>query len=64
MDKWTPEETLALVERHRITHTHVVPTMFHRLLALPEAVKRRHDLSSLRWVLHGAAPVRRRSSRR
>ena len=56
MDKWTPEETLALVERHRITHTHVVPTMFHRLLALPDAVKRRHDLSSLRWVLHGAAP--------
>lgn len=56
MDKWTPEETLALVERHRITHTHVVPTMFHRLLALPEAERRRHDLSSLRWVLHGAAP--------
>ena len=56
MDKWTPEETLALVERRRITHTHVVPTMFHRLLALPAAVRQRHDLSSLRWVLHGAAP--------
>lgn len=56
MDKWTPEETLALVGRHRITHTHMVPTMFHRLLALPEAERRRHDLASLRWVLHGAAP--------
>ncbi|WP_374441482.1 AMP-binding protein [Stella sp.] len=56
MDKWTPEEMLAVVAARRITHTHAVPTMFHRLLALPEAERRRHDLSSLRWLLHGAAP--------
>jgi long-chain acyl-CoA synthetase len=56
MDGWDAEETLRLVERHRITHTHMVPTMFHRLLALPDDVKKRHDLSTLRFVLHGAAP--------
>jgi long-chain acyl-CoA synthetase len=57
MDGWHPEETLHLIERHRITHTHMVATMFHRLLALPDEVKARHDLSSLRYVLHGAAPT-------
>ena len=56
MDGWDAEETLRLVERHRVTHTHMVPTMFHRLLALPDDVKRRHDVASLRVVLHGAAP--------
>jgi len=57
MDKWDAEETLALIHEHRVTHTHMVATMFQRLLALPEAVKRRYDLSSLRYVLHGAAPT-------
>jgi long-chain acyl-CoA synthetase len=56
MDGWDAEETLRLVERQRVTHTHMVPTMFHRLLALPDDVKARYDLSSLRVVLHGAAP--------
>jgi long-chain acyl-CoA synthetase len=56
MERWEPEATLAMIERHRVTHTHMVPTMFHRLLALPEDVRRRYDLSSLRFVLHGAAP--------
>ena len=56
MDGWDAQETLRLVEQHRVTHTHMVPTMFHRLLALPDEVKQRHDLSSLRVVLHGAAP--------
>jgi long-chain acyl-CoA synthetase len=56
MDAWHPLETLSLVERHRVTHTHMVPTMFHRLLALPDAERRRHDLSSLLAVVHGAAP--------
>lgn len=54
--RFDPEELLALIERHRVTHMHIVPTMFVRLLKLPEAVKRRYDLSSLRWVIHGAAP--------
>jgi long-chain acyl-CoA synthetase len=56
MDQWEPEETLRLIERHRITHTHMVPTMFHRLLSLPADVREKYDLSSLRMVLHGAAP--------
>jgi len=56
MDGWSPEETLQLVDEYRITTTHLVPTMFHRLLALPEDVKSRYDLSSLRLVVHGAAP--------
>ena len=56
MDGWGPEETLRLVATHRVTHTHVVPTMFHRLLALDDETRSRHDLSSLRLVVHGAAP--------
>jgi long-chain acyl-CoA synthetase len=56
MDGWDAAETLRLVEKHGVTHTHVVPTMFHRLLALPDDVRAAHDLSSLRFVLHGAAP--------
>lgn len=56
MDGWDAEETLQHIERHRVTHTHMVPTMFHRLLSLPEEVRKGHDISSLRYVLHGAAP--------
>jgi long-chain acyl-CoA synthetase len=56
MDRWDPQQTLELIARHRVTHTHMVPTMFHRLLALPDEVRRSYDLSSLRFVLHGAAP--------
>jgi long-chain acyl-CoA synthetase len=56
MDKWDPEETLRLIERHRVTHTHMVPTMFHRLLRLPEETRRSYDVSSMAYVIHGAAP--------
>jgi long-chain acyl-CoA synthetase len=56
MDGWDAAQTLRLIEAHRVTHMHVVPTMFHRLLSLPQDVRTRHDLSSLRFVLHGAAP--------
>jgi long-chain acyl-CoA synthetase len=56
MDQWDPVETLRLIQQHGITHTHMVPTMFHRLLALPEDVRARYDLASLRFVIHGAAP--------
>jgi long-chain acyl-CoA synthetase len=56
MDGWDPEGMLRLVEDHRITHTHLVPIMFHRLLGIPEEVRRKYDLSSLRMVIHGAAP--------
>jgi long-chain acyl-CoA synthetase len=56
MDGWTPEDTLRLIDEHRISHTHLVPTMFHRLLALPDDTKQKYDISSLRLVVHGAAP--------
>ena len=54
--RFDAEDLLRRIERDRLTHMHLVPTMFVRLLKLPEAVKRRYDLSSLRWVVHGAAP--------
>ena len=54
--RFEAEELLRLIEQHRITHLHMVPTMFVRLLRLPEAVRRRYDVSSLEFVVHGAAP--------
>jgi long-chain acyl-CoA synthetase len=54
--RFDPEELLSLIERHRVTHMHMVPTMFVRLLRLPAEVRRRYDLSSLRFIVHGAAP--------
>jgi long-chain acyl-CoA synthetase len=56
MDRWTPEDTLRLIAEERITHSHMVPTMFHRLLSLPDDVRAAADTSSLRMVIHGAAP--------
>ncbi len=56
MDRFEPEEMLALIERHRVTHSHMVPTQFRRLLALPAGVRARYDLSSLRTMIHAAAP--------
>jgi len=50
------EEFLRLVERDRITVVQMVPTMFVRLLSLPERVRSRYDVSSLRWIVHAAAP--------
>ena len=54
--RFDAEETLQLIERHGITHIHMVPIMFVRLLRLPPEVRARHDLSSLQWIIHGAAP--------
>ena len=54
--RFDPEELLALIERHRVTHLHMVPTMFVRLLKLPDEVRARYDLSSLEFVVHAAAP--------
>jgi len=56
MDKWTPETALETMQRWRVTTSHMVPTQFHRLLALPEQVRVRFDLSSLRHMIHAAAP--------
>jgi long-chain acyl-CoA synthetase len=56
MDKWTPEGMLQRIERYRVTNSHMVPTQFHRLLALPDEVKEKYDVSSLRHMVHAAAP--------
>lgn len=57
--RFTPEDLLRLIAEHRITHLLLVPIMFTRLLKLPEEVRRRYDVSSLRHVTHGAAPCPR-----
>jgi long-chain acyl-CoA synthetase len=56
MEHFDPEHYLALIERHKVTHTQLVPTMFSRMLKLPEAIRRRYDLSSLEIAIHAAAP--------
>jgi long-chain acyl-CoA synthetase len=56
MPKFQPEDWLEAVERYRVTMTQMVPTMFVRLLKLPEEKRKAHDLSSLRHVIHAAAP--------
>ncbi|HVT42739.1 MAG TPA: AMP-binding protein [Acidimicrobiales bacterium] len=57
MEKWDAEEALRLIERHRVTDTAMVPTQLHRLMQLPEDVRGRYDVSSLRQVIHAAAPM-------
>ena len=56
MEHFDAEEMLRLVEQHRVTHTQVVPTMFIRMLKLPEEVRNRYDVSSLQMAVHAAAP--------
>ena len=56
MDKWDAEAMLRLIEEYRCTTSHMVPTQFHRLLLLPEAVRGRYDASSTRHMIHAAAP--------
>jgi fatty-acyl-CoA synthase len=56
MPRFEPAEVLALIEQYRVTHSQFVPTMFVRLLKLPEEIRRRHDLSSHRQAIHAAAP--------
>jgi long-chain acyl-CoA synthetase len=56
LDRWDSENVLRTIERYRVTRAHLVPIMFQRLLALPAEVKAKYDLSSLRFIIHGAAP--------
>jgi long-chain acyl-CoA synthetase len=55
-DSWDSAQVLELIQRYRITSTAMVPTMFHRLLQLPAAARAGYDCSSLRRVIHAAAP--------
>ena len=57
LNHFDPEQALATIARERITSTMMVPTMLHRMAALPDDVRRHHDTSSLRWVMSGAAPL-------
>jgi long-chain acyl-CoA synthetase len=56
MGGWDAEHALELVERYRVTDVAMVPTQLHRLMQLPEDVRARYDVSSLRQVIHAAAP--------
>ena len=59
VDRFDAEDTLRLIEEHRIRSGYMVPTQFHRLLQLPEEVRRRYDVSSLHSIVHSAAPCPR-----
>jgi len=56
MERFDPEEFMRIVEQQRVTVVQMVPTMFVRMLALPAQVRERYDLSSLRVIVHAAAP--------
>jgi long-chain acyl-CoA synthetase len=56
MDRFDAEEMLRLIDRYSVTYSHMVPTQFSRLLALPLPVRERYSTASLRNMIHGAAP--------
>ncbi|MCP4316678.1 MAG: AMP-binding protein [Hyphomicrobiales bacterium] len=56
MERFDPEQYLSLIEKYRVTHSQLVPTMFSRMLKLPDEVRERHDLASLEIAIHAAAP--------
>lgn len=56
MEKFDAEAFLSYIEKYKVTHIQMVPTMFVKLLKLPEEARKKHDLSSLKWVVHAAAP--------
>jgi len=56
MERFDPEHYLQLVERYGVTHSQLVPTMFSRMLKLPEGVRKKYDLSTLETIIHAAAP--------
>ena len=56
MERFDAEQTLALIEKHRVTHVQFVPTMFVRMLKLPDETRLKYDVSSLQVVVHAAAP--------
>lgn len=56
IDKWDSELVLKTIAEKKVTHMHLVPIMFQRLLALPEEVKKKYDVSHVKYIIHGAAP--------
>ena len=56
MDRFDPEQALALIERYEVTHSQWVPSMFIRMLKLPDGIRERYDVSSMQRAIHAAAP--------
>ncbi|KCZ86386.1 AMP-binding protein [Hyphomonas adhaerens MHS-3] len=56
MEKFDAESLLKYIQQYKVTHMQMVPTMFVKLLKLPEEVRKKYDVSSLQWVVHAAAP--------
>ena len=56
MEHFDPEEALKCIEKYKITHSQWVPTMFVRMLKMPEDVRKKYDVSSLKVAIHAAAP--------
>ena len=56
MERFDPEQYLQLIEKHKVSHSQLVPTMFSRMLKLPEETRSRYDLGSLEVAIHAAAP--------
>ena len=56
VDRWDSEGILKIIQDYKVTRGHLVPIMFQRLLNLPEDVRKKYDVSSLRYIIHGAAP--------
>ncbi|GGP08610.1 AMP-binding protein [Nonomuraea glycinis] len=56
MERFDPEEYLRLIEKYRVTHSQLVPTMFIKMLKLPAGTREKYDLSSLKCAIHAAAP--------
>jgi len=56
IDRWDSEGVLRTISERKVTHFHLVPIMFQRLLALPDEVKARYPVDHVRFIIHGAAP--------
>ena len=56
MPRYEPEEALSLIDRHAVTSTHIVPIQLQRIMDLPDAVRARYDVYSMRALIVGAAP--------
>ena len=57
MEKFDALKSLELIEKYKTTHSQWVPTMFVRMLKLPEEEQNRYDISSMKVAIHAAAPI-------
>ncbi len=56
MEHFDPEQCLQVIEKHKITHSQFVPTMFVRMLKMPQEARDKYDVSSIQVAIHAAAP--------